>query len=106
MLGSVPQIGRLIILLSHLADQFKVLVCGSDGNCQLSVGNGLLGCTWRLWKHGRVGLKRLTVIYWWQVSLLNIQFHKSKDLPNMLKMSAISGAVMGEIEQTHSRSGI
>lgn len=41
-----PQSGRLMILLGHLADQYTVLVCGSDGNCQLSVGNGLLGCTW------------------------------------------------------------
>lgn len=38
--------------------------------------------------------------------MLNIQFHKSKDLPNILKMPAIYSAAMGEIEQSHGRSGI
>lgn len=106
MLGSAPQTERLMILLSHPADQYRVLVCGSDGNCQLSVGNGLLGCTWRLGKHGKCGPLRLTLIYWRLVPLLSIQFHKSKDLPNVLKMPAIYSAAMGEIEQAHGPSGV
>lgn len=45
--------GRLAILLSHLADQCRVRMWGSAWNCQLSVGDGWLGCTWKSEKHGQ-----------------------------------------------------
>lgn len=88
-----------MLLLSHLVDQYLVLVCGSDGNCLLSLGNGLLGCSWRLGKRSMFGLSSV-----WGGGLLNIQFHKPEDLSNIVNKPAISSAVMGEIEPIHSWS--
>lgn len=61
VLGSELQIGRLMILLGHLGDQYRALVCGAEGNCQLSVGDGLLGCTWKLRHAGLWSLKTDTL---------------------------------------------
>lgn len=74
MLGNAPCTGRLTIALSHLRDQYNLLVCGSAGiasNQRVAVCTAARGD----WGHG---LWRLTLICWRLFSPPNIQFHNSK----------------------------